>query len=188
MYGTGKERVPCIPEKDSLDELLRILESSLKSQDGTGGVILVTVLDDDSLVYLLAGMRRNGLMKKFLDLIIGFSNLQTLFKKKEISKKNFNLKFLDKFARSILPDLDPTHLEKARSNVVAKVGFATLKHILRAELENNQFSSNFAFPIMSGTKIFIIILFQHFSFRKHEFSFISNPVFKLSVNFHVQSP
>ena len=185
MYGTGKERVPCIPEKDSLDELLRILESSLKSQDGTGGVILVTVLDDDSLVYLLAGMRRNGLMKKFLDLIIGFSNLQTLFKKKEISKKNFNLKFLDKFARSILPDLDPTHLEKARSNVVAKVGFATLKHILRAELENNQFSSNFAFPIMSGTKIFIIILFQHFSFRKHEFSFISNPVFKLSVNFHV---
>lgn len=167
MYGTGKERVPCIPEKDALDELLRILESSLKSQDGTGGVVLVSVLDDDSLVYLFAGMRRNGLMKKFLDLISGFSNLQTLFKKKEVSKKIFNLKFLDKFARSILPDLEPTRLEKARSNVLAKVGFATLKHIFRAELENNQFSSNFAFPIMSGIKIFIRIPSQQFFFYEN---------------------
>ena len=87
-------------------------------------------------------------MSRFLDLVSGFSSLQTLFKKKDVSKKILNLKFLDKYARSILPDSKFLHLEKERGVILARVGFAVLKHL---KVESNQFAANYAFPINSGT-------------------------------------
>ena len=99
VYTSGGDQLPCVTEKQLLNQLLERLESAMKTEDKPGGVVLTTVLDDNSILYLIAAAKMNGLLKRFMDLVAGFTSLETIFKKKNICKK-FNLKFLDKYTKS----------------------------------------------------------------------------------------
>ena len=163
VYGTGNLPVSCLSEKPALDQLLKILESRMSLENTVGGVVMTTILEDDSLAYLTAAMKANGLLKRFMDVVAGFAHLETLFKEKGICKKMFSLKFLEKYTNSILPERR-VNLEKEPSGVLAEVGFSALSHILKENLSSQDFIRKFTFPFISGNNkevksIYVIFMF-----------------------------
>ena len=151
VYGTGNLQVPCLSEKVALDQLLKLIESRMTEENRMGGAVLTTILDDDSLVYLIAAFKTNGLLKRFMDLVAGFAHLETLFKAKNLCKKVFSLKSIEKYCETRLAGSRKS-LEKEPSGVLAEVGFSVLSHILNQKLSAREFIQGCAFPLISGGK------------------------------------
>ena len=97
-----------------------------------GGVILTTILHEDSLLYLCAAMKRHGLFKQFENVVAGFCHLETVFKKRNICRKVFSLRYLDRYLQSVGVACTGEYgnLESERSEVLARVGYEALNHIM----------------------------------------------------------
>ncbi len=108
------------------------LESCRSTSSRVGGIILTSILYEDSLVYLLAAMKRHGLLKQFENLVAGFSHIETVFKKKNICRKVFNLRYLDRFlqAAGVTTTQGLGNLETQSSQVLARVGYEALNHVM----------------------------------------------------------
>lgn len=150
VYKTEDAEVPCLSEKSALDRFLQVLESAMQAEGKTGGVILTTIQEDEGLVYLIGAMKINGLLRKFLDLVAGFSHLENIFRKRNICKRVFNLKFLEKYFRTVRKDRSYKSLEEEPSRTLAEVGFSTLVHVLENDLNSAQFIQEYTYPIISG--------------------------------------
>ena len=108
------------------------LESCRSTSSRVGGIILTSILYEDSLVYLLAAMKRHGVLKQFENLVAGFSHIETVFKKKNICRKVFNLRYLDRFlqAAGVTTTQGLGNLETQSSQVLARVGYEALNHVM----------------------------------------------------------
>jgi hypothetical protein len=73
-------------------------------QQCAGGAVLVTLLNDDSLLYLVAAVKRHGLLATWLDLVAAVTSLEGLFIELDIAKRPFGLGFLDRHCKSIWKD------------------------------------------------------------------------------------
>lgn len=77
-------------------------------------------------------MKRHGLLKQFENLVAGFSHIETVFKKKNICRKVFNLRYLDRFlqAAGVTTTQGLGNLETQSSQVLARVGYEALNHVM----------------------------------------------------------
>ena len=149
MHDCGGTQISCVAEKILLDRLLQSLEWYIKTKEAGGGVILISVMDDDSLVYLTAALRMNSLYARFIDLVAGFSNVEAVFKHKKICKKMFSLKFLETYLiKHVSKGERFKDLEKCSSGILAEAGLISLNHILGQNVA--LIASLYSQPILSG--------------------------------------
>jgi hypothetical protein len=66
--------------------------------------VLVTLLNEDSLLYLWAGLARAGLTGSLLSLVAATTSLEELFLQLDLAKRSFGLKFIDKHCKTIWKD------------------------------------------------------------------------------------
>ena len=134
--GWLKDSLPCQSEKTALDQLLQFMATSLQDEvrrsdrNRIGGIILTTLLAEDSIIYLIAAIKRHGLLKKFDDLVAGLCHLETVFKRRKICRRVFSLPYLDKYLTGLHIDLEHGNLETERSEVLTRVGFIALHHVM----------------------------------------------------------
>ena len=150
MYDCDGTQMSCVSEKVLLDRLLQSLEWYIKNKEAGGGVVLISVMDDDSLVYLMAALRMNSLHGRFIDMVPGFSNVETIFKHKKICKKMFSLKFLETYlSKHVSEGQRFKDLSKCSSGILAEAGMISLNHILGQNIVTN-IASFYTQPILSG--------------------------------------
>ena len=106
MFGSkGDEPVAChAQEIHLLESFLSVLAVESMRGKRPGGVVLVTLLDDEGLLYLLAAMKRHGLLSRLLDQVAAATSLEVIFRHLDIAKRAFGFNFLDKHCKSIWKD------------------------------------------------------------------------------------
>ena len=101
----GSEPTPChTDERSLLETLLAVLRVELLRGKCAGGHLLVSLLNDDSLLYLVAAVTRHGLLGRLLELVAAVTSLEVLFRQLGLAKRSFGLKFLDKYCKTAWKD------------------------------------------------------------------------------------
>jgi hypothetical protein len=101
----GEEPSTCLTqEKLLLQSFLSVLDLELQRGRRAGGAVLVTLLNDDSLLHLVAALKRHGLLPRLLETVAAATSLEVLFRQLEVAKRAFGLAFLDKHCKTIWKD------------------------------------------------------------------------------------
>jgi hypothetical protein len=101
----GEEPSACLTqEKLLLQSFLSVLDLELQRGRRAGGAVLVTLLNDDSLLHLVAALKRHGLLPRLLETVAAATSLEVLFRQLEVAKRAFGLAFLDKHCKTIWKD------------------------------------------------------------------------------------